>query len=148
MLITVIVLLGVSVSLAGCYLPWGYVGTILLYNYVPVSRPGIPYIKMAAYILPTCILTLFLSAIFILRPRRYTGLLVLCGSLATLSMIGAWIALPSLRIIEPRLGLEWPFNTYSILYGAYVTLTGAIITSIASVLQLYVAVKRPIKNAS
>ena len=148
MLITVIVLLGVSFSLAGCYLPWGYVGTIPLYNYVPVSRPGIPYIIMAAYVLPTCILTLFLSAISILRPRWYTGLLVLCGSFATLSIIGAWIALPSLRIIEPRLGLEWPFNTYSILYGAYVTLTGAIISSIASILQLYVAVKRPMKSTN
>lgn len=148
MLITVIVLLGTSVSLVGCYLPWGYVGNIPLVNYVPTSRTGIPYITMAAYTLPTCVLTLFLAAIFIVKPRMYTGLLVLFGSLTILFFSGAWIALRSLRIIEPSLGLEWPFNTYSILYGAYITLAGAIITSIASILQLYVAVSRPIKSAS
>lgn len=128
-------------------MPWGYVGNIPLYNYVPTSRTGIPYITMAAYTLLTCVLTLFLAAIFVLKPRMYMGLLVLFGSLTILLFSGAWIALRSLRIIEPSLGLEWPFNTYSILYGAYITLTGAIITSIASTLQLYVAISRPIKSS-
>ena len=146
MLLTLIILLGTSASLLGCYMPWGYTGNIPLVNYVPTSWTGIPYIGMAAYTLVICVLTLFLTAVFVLKPRTYMASTVLFGSLAILLFSGTWIAFPSMRLVEPRLGLEWPNNTYSLLYGAFITLTGAIIASLASVLQLYVAVRRPIKN--
>ena len=141
MLLTVIILLGTSASPVGCYMPWGYTGIIPLVSYVPTSRTDIPYIKMAAYTLSACILTLFLAIIFIIKPRTYTGLLVLFGSLVILLFSAVWIAFPSMRIVEQRLGLERPSNTYSILYGAYATLTGAIITSLASILQLIETVR-------
>lgn len=137
MLMTAMVLLGTSVALVGCFMPWGHTGIIPLVNNVPTSWAGIPYIEIAAYTLSACVLTLFLAVIFLLRPRTYLGMLVLFGSLAILLFSGVWIAFPSMRIVEPRLGLEWPSNAYSILYGAYVTLSGAIVASLASVLQLY-----------
>jgi hypothetical protein len=101
---------------------------------------------MAAYAFVASVLTLFLTVIFVLRPRVHTGLPVLVGSLAILCFTGAWIAFPSMRLVTPKLGLDWPFNVYSILYGAYVTLVGAITAFIASIGQLYVTVRKPIRN--
>jgi hypothetical protein len=122
-------------------MPWGYTEIIPLVSYVPTSWTGIPYITMAAYTLSACVMTIFLAIIFIIKPRTYTGLLVLYGSLAILLFSAAWIAFPRMRIVEPRLGAEWPYNTYSILYGESATLTGAIITSLASILQLHETVR-------
>ena len=142
---TAVIWLGASVSLVGCFMPWGHTGIIPLVNYVSASWAGVPYFDIAAYALIACVFALSLELIFFLTPRTFIAMLVLFGSLAILLLSVVWIAFPSLRIVEPRLGLDWPHNTYSILYGAYVTLGGGILASVACIAQLFGTLRRHVR---
>jgi uncharacterized membrane protein YccC len=136
------IFLGTCIGIMGCYLPWGSTRGVFLTNIGPESWVGIHYITMASYSFVASIFTLFLALIFVLRPKLYPALPIIFTSLAVLCFTGVWIAFPDYRIVNPNLGTNWPFNIYSVLYGAYVTLAGAILAFLTSSIQLYVTSRK------
>jgi len=135
--LTLIILIAISASLVGCFMPWGYASWWLIVG-ANSTTMGIQSV-MGVFSLFASLITLVFAVIFLLKPRTLTGLLVLFGSLAIFCFTSIWIASPSMRGVE-----AWTHSgpitiaTYSIIYGTYVTFVSSIVSFFVSVLQIVI----------
>jgi hypothetical protein len=121
-------LVGSVSSICGLFLPWG------TREWPPgtMSAPAYPLgieLALGKLALIGCIATVCFLLVDIKRKSRYSRAFRLSGSLVTVFCALIWIAFPGALYIS-----GWPL--FKALYGAYVSLLGALVTSINASVQL------------
>jgi hypothetical protein len=129
----VILLGGIGIGIIGCFLPWGRVNPSFYYPWQDV-RAG-TWIFSGIYTLASLIFAATFKLFFMAKKKLYVNLVVLVTTLIAFFVLETWIRDP----VVYEFGRD---GTYTVLYGAYVTLLSVVAVSVTALLYLAVAAEK------
>lgn len=127
---------GVVVGMIGCFLPWGKHNPTVFNPWQDV-RVG-TLIFSGIYTFASLVFATAFQLVFIIKKSPYALLAMLATTLVALFVSGAWINEPAAN----EYGLD---GTYTVLYGAYVTLLSTVVVSATAFLHLVIIVEKQMR---
>ena len=128
-----IILGGIVIGIIGCFLPWGKLNPSLYYPWQDV-RVG-TLILSGIYTFASLMFAAIFQMVFIAKKKLYMVFPVLATALVALFILETWIG-------EPVACEYSSGGSYTVLYGAYVTLVGIVVVSATAFLYLAIAAEK------
>jgi len=127
-------IIGTPLGAIGCFLPWAReLPAPNFFLYPNQSMIGIDF-RLGKLALICCVAAFVSQLVFIVRNKNYAILVTLVSGIVVLLCSEAWIFDPGIYETSP-VGLE-------VLYGVYVTFSGAVIILAGAILSLYILAEK------